>query len=132
MVGYTDDMEKLMDGNRGLKSRMPYTIEFPNFTRGQLFEIYKSMAADKFKIADDLYPAAKAYFEGLSDEVLNSKNFSNARFVRNLFERTWAKAAMRCQLEGQKSVALCASDFTNAASEKDFAFQIEKKIKLGF
>lgn len=132
MAGYTDDMEKLMDGNRGLKSRMPYTIEFPNFTRGQLFEIYKSMAADKFKVADDLYPAVKAYFEGLSDEVLNSKNFSNARFVRNLFERTWAKAAMRCQLEGQKSVALCASDFTNAASEKDFAFQIEKKIKLGF
>lgn len=132
MAGYTDDMEKLMDGNRGLKSRMPYTIEFPNFTRGQLFEIYKSMAADKFKIADDLYPAAKAYFEGLSDEVLNSKNFSNARFVRNIFERTWAKAAMRCQLEGQKSVALCSSDFTNAASEKDFAFQIEKKIKLGF
>lgn len=132
MAGYTDDMEKLMDGNRGLKSRMPYTIEFPNFTRGQLFEIYKSMAADKFKIADDLYPAAKAYFEGLSDEVLNSKNFSNARFVRNLFERTWAKAAMRCQLEGQKSVALCASDFLNASSEKDFAFQIEKKIKLGF
>lgn len=132
MAGYTDDMEKLMDGNRGLKSRMPYTIEFPNFTRGQLFEIYKSMAADKFKIADDLYPAVKAYFEGLSDEVLNSKNFSNARFVRNLFERTWAKAAMRCQLEGQKSVALCASDFTNASSEKDFAFQIEKKIKLGF
>lgn len=132
MAGYTDDMEKLMDGNRGLKSRMPYTIEFPNFTRGQLFEIYKSMAADKFKVADDLYPAAKAYFEGLSDEVLNSKNFSNARFVRNLFERTWAKAAMRCQLEGQKSVVLCASDFTNAVSEKDFAFQIEKKIKLGF
>lgn len=132
MAGYTDDMEKLMDGNRGLKSRMPYTIEFPNFTRGQLFEIYKSMAADKFKVADDLYPAVKAYFEGLSDEVLNSKNFSNARFVRNLFERTWAKAAMRCQLEGQKSVALCASDFLNASSEKDFAFQIEKKIKLGF
>lgn len=132
MAGYTDDMEKLMDGNRGLKSRMPYTIEFPNFTREQLFEIYKSMAADKFKVADDLYPTVKAYFEGLSDEVLDSKNFSNARFVRNLFERTWAKAAMRCQLEGQKSVMLCASDFLNAASEKDFAFQIEKKIKLGF
>lgn len=132
MAGYTDDMEKLMDGNRGLKSRMPYTIEFPNFTREQLFEIYKSMASGKFKTADDLYPTVKTYFEGLSDDVINSKKFSNARFVRNLFERTWAKAAMRCQLEGQKSVVLCASDFTNAASEKDFAFQIEKKIKLGF
>lgn len=39
---------------------------------------------------------------------------------------------MRSQLEGQKTVTLCAIDFNNAASEKDFAFQIEKKIKLGF
>ena len=132
MAGYTDDMETLMEANRGLKSRMPYTIEFPNFTREQLFEIYQSMSASKFKVADDLYPAVKEYFLGLSDEVINSKNFSNARFVRNLFERTWAKAAMRSQLEGQKSVTLCANDFKNAASEKDFAFNVEKKIKLGF
>ncbi len=132
MAGYTDDMEKLMDANRGLKSRMPYTIEFPNFTREQLFEIYKSMSAKKFKVADDLYPVVQKYFDNLSDDVLNSKKFSNARFVRNLFERTWAKAAMRSQLEGQKTVTLCAIDFNNAASEKDFAFQIEKKIKLGF
>lgn len=132
MAGYTDDMEKLMDANRGLKSRMPYTIEFPNFTREQLFEIYKSMSSKKFKIADDLYPVVKEYFENLSDDVLGSKKFSSARFVRNLFERTWAKAAMRSQLEGQKTVTLCAVDFNNAASEKDFAFQIEKKMKLGF
>ena len=90
------------------------------------------MSASKFKVADDLYPAVKEYFLGLSDEVINSKNFSNARFVRNLFERTWAKAAMRSQLEGQKSVTLCANDFKNAANEKDFAFNVEKKIKLGF
>lgn len=132
MAGYTDDMEKLMDANRGLKSRMPYTIEFPNFTREQLFEIYKSMSSKKFRVADDLYPVVKEYFENLSDEVLRSKKFSNARFVRNLFERTWAKAAMRSQLEGQKTVTLCAVDFNNAASEKDFAFQIETKMKLGF
>ena len=90
------------------------------------------MSAKKFKVADDLYPVVQKYFENLSDDVLNSKKFSNARFVRNLFERTWAKAAMRSQLEGQKTVTLCAVDFNNAASEKDFAFQIEKKIKLGF
>lgn len=132
MAGYTDDMEMLMEANRGLKSRMPYTIEFPNFTRTQLFEIYKSMASNKFKVASDLYPVVEEYFSKLSDEVIGSKKFSNARFVRNLFERTWAKAAMRSQLEGQNSVTLCACDFNNAASEKDFAFKTEKKIKLGF
>ncbi len=132
MAGYTEDMEKLMDANRGLKSRMPYTIEFPNFTKEQLFEIYVSMATGKFKMSDDLRETAKAYFLNLSDDVLSSEKFSNARFVRNLFERTWAKAAMRCQLEGKKTVTLCACDFNNAASEKDFAFRPEKKIKLGF
>lgn len=132
MAGYTDDMEKLMDANRGLKSRMPYTIEFPNFTREQLYEIYVSMASNKFKMADDLRTTAKEYFMNLSDDVLSSKKFSNGRFVRNLFERTWAKAAMRCQLEGKKTVTLCACDFNNAVGEKDFAFQPEKRIKLGF
>lgn len=132
MAGYTEDMEKLMEANRGLKSRMPYTIEFPNFTKEQLFEIYVSMASDKFKVSDDLRETVKEYFLNLSDELLASEKFSNARFVRNLFERTWAKAAMRCQLEGKKAVTLCACDFNNAASEKDFAFRPEKKIKLGF
>ena len=44
MAGYTDDMDKLMAGNMGLASRMPYTIEFPNFTREQLYEIFESMS----------------------------------------------------------------------------------------
>lgn len=111
---------------------MPYTIEFPNFTREQLFEIYMSMASKKFKMSDDLCETTKAYFLNLSDELLASEKFSNARFVRNLFERTRAKAAMRCQLEGKKTVVLCACDFNKAASEKDFAFLPQKKIKLGF
>ena len=46
MAGYTDDMEKLMEGNAGLASRMPYVIEFPNFSREQLYDIFVSMAME--------------------------------------------------------------------------------------
>ena len=132
MAGYTDDMEKLMQGNHGLASRMPYTIEFPNFTREQLYEIYVSMVKAQFKHDKEIFEAAHEYFMAISDDVLNSKEFSNARFVRNLFERTWAKAAMRCQLNKKVDIVLTKEDFDRACCEKDFAFNTPKKTRLGF
>ena len=132
MAGYTDDMEKLMQGNAGLRSRMPYCIEFPNFTREQLAEIFRLMAQGRFKCEEALFDAAKAYFAELSDETLGSKEFSNARFVRNLFERTWAKAAMRCQLAGSREVVVTKADFERASGEKDFSFDMPKRRRIGF
>ncbi len=132
MAGYTDEMEKLMEGNQGLKSRMPFTVEFPAFTREELGEIYVSVAKERFACEENLFDAAREYFLGLPDELLASKEFSNARFVRNLFERTWAKAAMRCQLSGKEEIALTKDDFERAIGEKDFAFHVSKKPRLGF
>ena len=132
MAGYTDDMETLMQGNAGLRSRMPYCIEFPNFTRAELADIFRSMAQGRFKCEEGLFDMVDAYFDGLADETLASKEFSNARFVRNLFERTWAKAAMRCQLGGTAEVTLTKADFERASAEKDFAFNIPKRPRIGF
>lgn len=132
MAGYTDDMEKLMKGNAGLASRMPYVIEFPNFTREQLYDIYVSMLKKSFKYEEELLPAVKQYFENLTDEVMQSKEFSNARFVRNLFERTWAKASMRCQLNNTSEVVINKDDFERASSEKEFNLIKKKKSLIGF
>ena len=132
MAGYTDDMEKLMEGNMGLASRMPYTIEFPNFTREQLYLIFESMVKGRFKSDKQLLAAAHAYFNVLPDEIIQAKEFSNARFVRNLFERTWAKAAMRCQLNGRQNIVLTKDDFEHASADKEFAFKAVKKTRIGF
>lgn len=132
MAGYTDDMETLMKGNAGLASRMPYLIYFPNFTREQLYDIFVSMVKRQFKYEDDLFDAARDYFNNLSDEILNSKEFSNARFVRNLFERTWSKASMRCHLLGVKAVVLTKDDFERSIGDKEFKVIMQKKNKLGF
>ncbi len=131
MAGYPDEMNTLMTANAGLESRMPYVIEFPNFTREELLEIFKSMSS-KFKFEEQLFEVAKNYFESLSDETINAKEFSNARFVRNLFERTWAKASMRTQLEGGNTVCLKACDFCLAISDKEFNFNVKKKNRMGF
>lgn len=132
MAGYTDDMDKLMQGNAGLASRMPYVIEFPNFTREQLFDIFVSMVKGRFKYDDDFLPIAKEYFYNIPDEVIHSKEFSNARFVRNLFERTWAKASMRCQLGKIGTITLTKDDFERSTGDKEFTFIMKKKNKIGF
>ena len=132
MAGYTDDMEKLMQGNAGLASRMPYVIEFPNFTRDELYKIFLSMLNKTFKYEDDLLPTVKSYFDNLSDDVITSKEFSNARFVRNLFERTWAKASMRAQLNHDAKVIITKGDFERASSDKEFNVIMKKRNRIGF
>ncbi len=135
MAGYTDEMETMIKGNAGLASRVPYTIEFKNFTREELHKIFVSMLnKGTFSYDEDVVSSAKEYFDSIPDKVLNSKEFSNARFVRNLFERTWAKATMRCQL-AKTTVKLSKDDFTRATSDREFTFTAmmdKKKGKIGF
>lgn len=132
MAGYTDDMNTLMQSNQGLASRMPYVLEFPNYTRNQLYEIYVCLVKDHFKYDDKLLDAAHEYFTAIPDDIINSKEFSNARFVRNLYERTWAKAAMRCQLGDNDDIVLTKDDFDHAIVEKEFSFDTQKKFRIGF
>ncbi|MBQ7623732.1 MAG: AAA family ATPase [Clostridia bacterium] len=132
MAGYTDEMETLMKGNTGLRSRMPYAITFSNYTRKQLFEIFMLMVKKHFDYTEDLSKEASDYFDALSYAFLSSKDFANARFVRNLYERTWSKAALRASLAGEKDIKLTAEDFLLAASEKEFSEKTKSKNRIGF
>lgn len=132
MAGYTDEMENLMKANIGLQSRMPYKLEFPSFSRGELYRIYESMLKSKFKYSEDLLDAVRDYFNNLPEDFVCSKTFSNARYVRNLFERTWAKASMRCQLEKCAEIVLTRDDFVRASNDAEFANNATKHRRIGF
>ncbi len=118
MAGYPKEMEKLMGLNPGLESRMPYQITFPDYSREELFEIFCGMVKKNgFKPTDGLLEKAKEYFLNLEDSVFKGKNFANARFVRNIFERTWSKTIMRAQIDGSDTFVMIAEDFEAAARE---------------
>lgn len=131
MAGYPDEMETLMRGNAGLQSRMPYLLEFPNFTKDELYTVYVNLLKKSFDYDEDLLDAVKDYFDALPDDVIKAKEFSNGRYVRNLFERTWAKAALRSELN-KCEVRLTREDFVRASADTEFKQVIPKKRKLGF
>jgi len=118
-----------MEGNPGLASRMHYIIEFPNYTRPQLTEIFLQMAGKNFSFDEAFKEAVQAYFDALPDEVLSAESFSNARFVRNLYERTWGKAVLRCQLGKEDTEVLKKEDFLAASAEKEFSKLMRKPVK---
>lgn len=133
MAGYTEDMETLMRGNAGLRSRMPYVINFPNYTKSQLFEIFMLMVRRHFSYTEQFEQEARNYFDALSDEYIASKEFANARFVRNLYERTWSKGALRAALNGSESFVLTKEDLLAAKAEKEFSEKLsQEKARIGF
>lgn len=135
MAGYTDEMNKLLEANTGLASRIPYTIEFPNFTREQLYKIFETMLKDAgFKYEKEVLNLAKSYFDKLSDATINSKKFSNGRFVRNLYERTFAKACTRTQIAGRDVIDITAEDFNSACADAEFLVEEKKpnRARIGF
>lgn len=132
MAGYTDDMKDLMEANAGLRSRMPFVIEFKNYTKEQLAEIFMRMATKSFACEEGFEDKVFDYFNKMSVSYMESREFSNARFVRNLYERTWAKAAQRVAAAGGDEITLTKLDFENASTEKEFSEKLMTDKKIGF
>lgn len=121
MAGYNDEMNELMEANPGLLSRMPYIIEFPNYTRDQLIEIFISMIPSEIDYDEEFKNAVTQFFYNISEDTLNRKEFSNARFVRNLFEMTLSKAITRKENDESERLDLIPLDFELASQSKSIA-----------
>ncbi len=135
MAGYKDEMDAMLTGNAGLRSRIPYEVEFPNYTREDLEEIFFRMLEGNFECEEGFREAAHAFFASVPDETLRAKTFSNARFVRNLYERTWGKAAYRHSLGGEGVVRILKSDLAGATADKEFDALLKKNAErraIGF
>lgn len=94
MAGYTEEMKQFIDLNPGLRSRFNRYIDFTDYSPGELFQIFKRYI-DKgdFKLTSD----AKAAFLRLFEDAFANRDrtFGNARFVRNIFEKTIERQSLR-------------------------------------
>lgn len=96
-AGYTKEMQDFLNLNSGIVSRIGYTVEFEDYTTEELIKIFLQMMHKAgFTVSKEAEDKAKETIE----EYKNSKNFGNARFVRNLYEKTIVKHA--ANTEGKK------------------------------
>lgn len=132
-AGYAKELEDLLNMNSGLKSRIPHKIHFPNYTREELREIFYLQLRGKMEYDEGFAKKADETFATLPDALLQQRDFSNGRFVRNLVERIMSKAAMRFELSNLPigEFKLNESDFTASLSDNDFGKLIAKPQKTG-
>ena len=85
VAGYTEPMEKFFESNPGLKSRFNTFIEFPDYTANELEQILVSICKRNDYILDE--DLLRVMHDYLSECVSQkNSNFSNGRFVRNLYD----------------------------------------------
>ena len=91
VAGYTDEMKKFIDTNPGLKSRFTRYINFPDYSADELYRIFRLYAK---KNQYTMTKEAADYLQKRLDYVVRHKdrNFGNARYARNVFEK-----AIQCQ-----------------------------------
>lgn len=94
LAGYGSEMKKFIDSNPGLQSRFNRYIHFPDYTANELEQIF-ILNAKKNQYTLDDNALAKLKDLMLSAVEHKDKNFGNARFVRNLFEKSIQNQAMR-------------------------------------
>ncbi|MEI8006206.1 MAG: AAA family ATPase [Bacteroidota bacterium] len=119
LAGYTGLMKKVVDSNPGLESRFTRSFTFSNYSVNELFEIYQYNCRKKgFIIADEVLVPLRDYFEHCEERT--SSSFGNARYVRNLFERTLQELSARLASvenpETPELTTITKEDFLHAIS----------------
>lgn len=103
-AGYTENMDQFLNANPGLRSRIPLTIEFPDFEPEEVGKIVVSHLAGDWTFDESTVAsaAAKAY------SVLGQTDRSNGRWARNFAER----------LESEQIEYVAANGITGADMER--------------
>ncbi len=131
-AGYPEEMQAFLDMNPELRDRIPYRIDFPDFTREQLSDIFLEAAEKDYRCGDGFAERARAFFLGLPDEILEDRTLGNAVFVHSLYERVWNKAAMRCPGTAASELTLETADFDAAAEEMPELRRERPMPRIGF
>ena len=94
VAGYKNEMQRFIDSNPGLQSRFNRYIDFPDYSSGELADIFKMyMKKNQYTLSKDAEEYLKERFEYAVAH--KDRNFGNARYARNVFEKSIQAQANR-------------------------------------
>ena len=119
IAGYTNEMKRFIDSNPGLQSRFNRYINFPDYTAKELVRIFHMyMKKNQYTISDEADEMLKEKLDYAVEH--KDRNFGNARYVRNVFEKSIQMQANR--LEGKSNLSdRELTEITASDIEKAFA-----------
>jgi SpoVK/Ycf46/Vps4 family AAA+-type ATPase len=82
-AGYPDEMEELFTLNPGLRSRVPFTVRFPDYTADEMAQITEMEARKRgFEVSEE----GKVRILSICRGAQGGEETGNGRFCRNLAE----------------------------------------------
>ncbi len=86
VAGYTALMEEFLQSNPGFKSRFNHFVQFDNFSTDELYDIFAMLCqTNDYQFGAAFAQRMKAQLHQIPIETI--PNFSNGRYIRNLFEK---------------------------------------------
>ena len=130
-AGYPKKMEKFLDKNPGLRSRIAFHVQFDDYTEDELCDIAKLMAKKQdLRLTDGAISKMHEVFATARED----EEFGNGRFVRNVLED--AKMAQASRLVGMNFDDVKKKDVhTIIADDIEMPTVIEKnqeRVNIGF
>ena len=117
-AGYPDKMERFLQKNPGLRSRIAFHVPFADYNTKDLCEIARLIAKKKgLTLSED----ACGKLEDVFDAARSEADFGNGRYVRNVIEQAKMAQATRLlsmdldSIRRRDVVTLCADDITQPA-----------------
>ncbi len=111
-AGYPDKMEKFIDKNPGLRSRIAHYVNFEDYNAEELCQIAEHIAKGKGLVIDD---KAMDKLHDIMAQVVGQEDFGNGRFARNVIEK--AKMAQNSRLVKMDYDKVTADDVKRICAE---------------
>ncbi|MBR1551850.1 MAG: AAA family ATPase [Muribaculaceae bacterium] len=102
LAGYVDEMEQFIQSNPGLRSRFNRYIHFDDYNTDELMRIFENICTQfDYRLQPEAKLALQQYLE--QQTAHKSKDWGNARIVRNLFEKVIQAQSVRLTTLGDVS-----------------------------